>query len=244
MRYRATSKRRPLRLILVLLTSLLAGLTSCAGRPLLVSPAPASLPATEVVLVHTAPEMQFIQPLELADGPITLRSVYDRSGGGQGLDACRLEATTLRCRYLPRQLAGATGPLLVEVTGQMQGGALNVAGWQPLDWDEAASRAAAEAALAGQAEQLGSLDWAQLARPDFAESSVRFRWDPSSGKATPVLLFSYDMAGDRIIWRAEGPAMAQQKPLVTRFPAIYLFTDLAGQPPVDLFVTIEGYVEE
>lgn len=241
MRYRATTRLYPLRLALGLLSGLLA---ACTSQPLLIASAPADSPATKTAMVHTVPEMQFIAPLELADGPAAVRGVYDRVASGQGLDLCRLEATTLRCRYLPALLSGAAGPLPVEVAGHVQDYALDVAGWQPLEWDEAASRAAAEAALAGQAELLGSLDWGQLARADFAGSSAHFRWAPASVKTTPAQLFSYDMTGDRVIWRAEGPPMPRQKPLVTRFPVVYLFTDPAGQPPVEMFVTIEGYVEE
>jgi hypothetical protein len=38
--------------------------------------------------------------------------------------------------------------------------------------------------------------------------------------------------------------MPPQKPLVTRYPALYIVTDPAGKLPSEMFVTIEGRVEE
>jgi hypothetical protein len=222
----------------------LAALSGCAGQlppPVLVS----AVQQPALVQLSLVPETQFHGPwAPPAEGPLLMRAIYDRHGQGQGLDICRRDQERLYCHHHAVTLPGARGPLLVKAWGRIEGGSLLVTAWEPLAWYEATSQAMASAALASQTDLLGNLAWERLARADFAESSGRYTWQPAAIVSSPVELYGYDMGSQRIIWRAQGPPLPQQKPLVTRFPAIYAFVDPAGQQAVDMIVTIEGFVTE
>ena len=189
--------------------------------------------------------MTFQRPADpLPDGPATLSGLYAKYGDAS-LETCPLESDVLHCtRYYPVALDTQAAPQLVTVDGQLNAGQLTAAAWQPIAWDEAASRAAAQAALADLAESLSATDWSTLALPNYAESSAWFRWQPDEISATPLELYGYDSAGGRVIWRGVGKEMPQQRHLVHRYPVLYFFSDPFGQPPVETYVTIEGYVEE
>ena len=190
------------------------------------------------------PEMTFIGPdLPLPDGPVSgLIGLYGEYGSPV-LSTSRIEQSRLLSNRYPVEL-DAIGPQMIEVFGQISGGKLSANSWKPLVWDEAGQRAVARTHLDQLAPALASYDWARIARPDFAETSSQYHPTEEQLRALSVDLFGYDTAGNRIIWRAQGPDMPQQKPLVRRYSALYIVTDPAGKMPSEMFVTIEGYVEE
>jgi hypothetical protein len=190
------------------------------------------------------PEMTFIGPdLPLPDGPVNgLIGLYGEYGSPV-LSTSRIEQNRLLSNRNPVELQ-AIGPQLIEVSGQISSGKLSAASWKPFTWDEAGQRSVAQAHLDQLAPALASYDWSRIARPDFAESSSQYHPTEEQLRALSVDLFGYDAAGNRIIWRAQGPDMPPQKPLVRRYSALYIVTDPADKMPSELFVTIEGYVEE
>lgn len=242
-RGRAAQALRPPGLICAAAALLL--LAGCTAGPGLVSSTVTIQPTATPALRYDVPEMTFQRPADpLPDGPATLSGLYAKYGDAS-LETCRLEEAVLRCaRFYPVALETAKAPQLATVDGQLSAGKLAVDSWQPIAWDEAASRAAAQAALAGLAEPLSAYDWSAIALPNYAESSAWFRWQPEEISATPLELVGYDSASGRVIWRGQGKEMPQQQHLVHRYPALYFFADPFGQPPVETFVTIEGYVEE
>lgn len=241
----SSARQRSASLAAVLWAVLVVLLAGCSTGVTVTSATATPTPTRRPVLFHEVPETFFAQPLPpLPEGPIMVRGIYGRYGStDQGLDLCRLENSVLYCQRYPVVL-DVQGPLLVEVRGQVEQGQLSVNTWQALQWDEAAARASVGAEMARRAEELYRYDWSLIARPDFAESSAWFHWQPERILATPVELFGYDMASDRVIWRAQGREMPQQKHLVHRFPVLYFLTDPQGQQPVEVYITIEGYVEE
>jgi hypothetical protein len=191
-----------------------------------------------------APEMTFVttgQPLP--DGPISSLVGFYGQYGSPVLTTCRIEQNRLPCSRYPVEMT-APRPQIVEIAGRIDTGKLDVDSWQPFAWDEASSQAAARKHLEQLAPALAVYDWSRIARADFAESSRRYHPGEAELKALPLELTGYDTAGNRIIWRAQGPAMPQQKPLVTRYPALYILTDPAGEMPGKMVVTIEGFAEE
>ena len=177
------------------------------------------------------------------DGPVSgLAGLYGQHGSSM-LTPCRIQQDRMLCGRVQAEL-DASRPQIVEVAGQVVGGKLDAASWQPIPWDEPTQRAAAQAHLDQVAPILASFDWSRIARPDFAESSRRYQPSEAELKAVPIDLEGYDSAAGRIIWRAQGPDMPAQKPLVTRYAALYIVTDPAAVLPSEMFVTIEGYVEE
>lgn len=231
-------------LSLILAAALLAGCGGSSSLPDL--GAPAAMRTRPPVLFHDVPEMLFLQPLDpLPDGPAAeLRGVYGAGGAGDNsLTLCQLEGGQLHCNRIAAGL-DATGPLLVEASGQINGPTLSAGSWQALEWDEAGQRAAAQAELEKQAAVLAGYDWAAIARSDFTESTGWFNGDEARFRTLPLELYGYDTASKRIIWRAQGWEFPQQKHLVHRYPVIYVVTDPAGKKPAEVFVTIEGYAEE
>ena len=202
---------------------------------------PQTLPPEPFVEV---PEMTFIsadQPLP--DGPVSgLIGLYGEYGS-QVLSTSRIEQSRLISNRYPVELQ-AVGPQLIEVFGQISGDKLSVDSWKPLVWDEAGQLAVARTHLDQVAPALASYDWARLARTDFAETSSQYHPTEEQLRALSVDLFGYDTAGSRIIWRAQGPDLPPQKPLVRRYSALYIATDPSGKLPSEMFVTVEGYVEE
>ncbi len=190
------------------------------------------------------PEMAFVasdQPLP--DGPVSgLTGLYGEYGSPI-LSTSRIEQSRLLSNRYPVELE-AIGAQLIEVFGQIGGGKLSVDSWKPLVWDEAGQLAVARTHLDHLAPALASYNWARIARPDFAETSSQYHPTEEQLRALSVDLFGYDTAGNRIIWRAQGPDMPPQKPLVRRYSALYITTDPADKMPSEMFVTIEGYVEE
>ena len=190
------------------------------------------------------PEMTFIgadQPLP--DGPVSgLIGLYGEYGSPV-LSTSRIEQNRLLSNRYPVEL-DTMGAQIIEVFGQLSAGKLSTDSWKPLVWDEAGQLAVAQAYLDQVAPALASYDWAQIARPDFAESSSQYHPTEKELRALSVDLFGYDSAGSRIIWRAQGPDMPPQKPLVRRYSALYIVTDPSAKMPSEMFVTIEGYVEE
>jgi len=190
------------------------------------------------------PEMTFIGPdLPLPDGPVSgLIGLYGEYGSPV-LSTGRIEQSRLLSNRYPVELQ-ALGPQVIEVFGQITGGKLSADSWKPLVWDEAGQLAVAQTHLDQVAPALASYDWARIARPDFSETSSQYHPTEEQFRALAVDLFGYDTASNRIIWRAQGPDMAQQKPLVHRYSVLYIVTDPAGKVPSEMFVTIEGYVKE
>ena len=234
-------------LLLIVMTAFL--LAGCGGSQGLapVSGQPLATRAKVPVLFHDAAEMTFLQPADpLPDGPAAnLRGGYGRSGAGDtSLALCRLEGGQLLCRQYATTGLDATGPLLVEASGEVSGSTFSVGNWQPLDWDEASQRAVAQAELDARAAELAAYQWEAIARPDYADSTKWFKGDEERFKALPLELYAYDMAGKRIVWRAQGWEFPQQEHLVHRYPVIYIITDPGGKKPPEIYVTIEGYVEE
>ena len=202
---------------------------------------PQTLPPEPFVEV---PEMTFIgadQPLP--DGSVSgLIGLYGEYGSPV-LSTSRIEQSRVLSNRYPIEL-DAIGAQLIEVFGQISGGKLSADSWKPLDWDEAGQLAVARTHLDQLAPALASYDWARIARPDFAESSKQYHPTEEQLRALSVDLFGYDTAGSRIIWRAQGPDMPPQKPLVRRYAALYIVTDPSDKMPSEMFMTIEGYVEE
>ena len=190
------------------------------------------------------PEMTFIVPDQpLPDGPVSgVIGLYGEYGSPV-LSTSRIEQSRLLSNRYPVEL-DAIGAQLIEVFGQINGGNLSADSWKPLVWDEAGQLAVARTHLDQLAPALASYDWARIARPDFAESSSQYHLAEEQLRALSVDLFGYDTAGSRIIWRAQGPDMPPQKPLVRRYSALYIVTDPSGKLPSEMFVTVEGYVEE
>jgi hypothetical protein len=179
----------------------------------------------------------------LPDGPVRRLTGLYGEYGSPVFATCRIEQNRLLCNRYPIELR-ADGPQIVQVDGQIGDGALRVDTWAPVAWDALSQRAAGQAYLDRVAPDLAAYDWSQIARPDFAESSQGYHPSEDELKGLPVELAGYDTASDRIIWRAQGPDLPRQKPLVRRFSALYIVTDPAGKRPTEMFVTIEGYVEE
>lgn len=234
-------------LLLIVMTALL--LAGCGGSQELapVSGQPLATRAKQPVLFHDASETSFLQPADpLPDGPAAnLRGLYGRNGAGDtSLALCRLEGGQLLCRQYATTGLDADGPLMVEASGEVSGSTFSVGNWQPLEWDEAAQRAVAQTELEARATELAGYQWESIARPDYADSTKWFKGDEERFGALPLELYSYDMAGKRIIWRAQGWEFPQQQHLVHRYPVIYIVTDPAGKKPPEVYVTIEGYVEE
>jgi len=206
------------------------------------TPVPPQTPTIEPFV--EVPEMTFVasdQPQP--DGPVSgLTGLYGEYGSPV-LSTCRIEQSRLFSSRYPVELE-AIGPQVVEVFGQISGGKLIADSWKPLTWDEAGQRAVAQTRLEQLVPALSSYDWTQIARPDFAESSSQYHPTEEQLRALAIELFGYDTASDRIIWRAQGPDMPQQKPLVSRYSVLYIVTDPAGETSSEMFVTIEGYVEE
>lgn len=234
-------------LLLIVMTAFL--LAGCGGSQGLapVSGQPLATRVKAPVLFHDAAETTFLQPVDpLPDGPAAnLRGLYGRSGAGDtSLALCRLEGGQLLCRHYATTGLDAAGPLLVEASGEVSGSTFSVGNWQPLDWDEAGQRTVAQAELEARAAELAAYQWEAIARPDYADSTKWFKGDEDRFAALPLALYAYDMAGKRIIWRAQGWEFPQQTHLVHRYPVIYIVTDPAGKKPPEVYVTIEGYVEE
>ena len=206
------------------------------------TPMPPQTPPSEPFV--EVPEMTFIasdQPLP--DGPVSgLIGLYGEYGSPV-LSTSRIEQGRLLSNRYPVELQ-AIRPQVIEVFGQISEGKLSVDTWKPAAWDEAGQRAVAQTHLEQVAPALASYDWARIARPDFAETSRQYHPTEEQLRALSIDLFGYDTAGNRIIWRAQGPDMPQQKPLVRRYPALYIVTDPTGKTTPEMFVTIEGYVEE
>lgn len=222
---------------------------AAAASPTLPAPsvqglASATATVTDVVLIPV-PELALLPPEnEQPEGPATLRGLYGRYGADdRSLFACRRDQNALRCTRYALSLP-TVGPILLEVDAQIEAGQVRAIAWRPVADDLTASQAAAQLALAAVADQVAALNWASLARADFAESSASARWPADSVRRAVPELFGYDMATNRVIWRVQGPDMPPQKALVTRFPALYLLTSLDGRGPVDVLATIEGYVVE
>ena len=190
------------------------------------------------------PEMTFISPDQpMPDGPVSgVIGLYGEYGSPV-LSTSRIEQSRLLSNRYPVEL-DAIGAQLIEVFGQINGGNLSADSWKPLVWDEAGQLAVARTHLDQLAPALASYDWARIARPDFAESSKQYHPTEEQLRALSVDLFGYDTAGSRIIWRAQGPDMPPQKPLVRRYAALYIVTDPSDKMPSEMFMTIEGYVEE
>ncbi|HRX04058.1 MAG: hypothetical protein M9927_05605 [Anaerolineae bacterium] len=234
-------------LLLIVMTALL--LAGCGGSQGLapVSSQPLVARTRVPVLFHDAAETTFLQPAEpLTDGPAAnLHGLYGSSGAGDtSLGLCRLEGGQLLCRQYATTGLDAAGPLLVEASGEVSGSTFSVGNWQPLDWDEAGQRAVAQAELETRAAELASYQWDAIARPEYADSTKWFKGDEARFSALPLALYAYDMAGKRIIWRAQGWEFPQQEHLVHRYPVVYIVTDPAGKKPPEVYATIEGYVEE
>ena len=206
------------------------------------TPMPPQTPPMEPFV--EVPEMTFIgSDLPLADGPVSgLIGLYGEYGSPV-LSTSRIEQSRLLSNRYPVELE-AIRPQLIEVFGQITGGKLSADSWKPLSWDKIAQHAVAQMYLDQLAPALASYDWARIARPDFAETSSQYHPTEEQLRALSVDLFGYDTAGNRIIWRAQGPDMPPQKPLVRRYSALYIVTDPAGKMPSEMYVTIEGYVEE
>ena len=190
-------------------------------------------------------ETEFVRPADpLPEGPAVLTGLYGQYGqGDRTFKACHMDQGVLKCTQGQIDL-DTSGPLLVEINGQVAGGQLTVQEWQPLAWDQEAGRTAAQAKLDQQADTLSRYDWSLIALPNYAESSAWFHPDAQRLKGLSLELFGYDTSSQRVVWRAEGWEMPQQQHLVHRFPVFYFLTDPAGKEPATMVVTIEGYVEE
>ena len=244
MRPTLAAAAKPLLLVLSMAV-LLAGCGSSQGLAP-VSSVPLATRTRLPVVFHDASELQFTQMADpLPDGPVVnLRGLYGANGAGDSsLALCQLQDGQLLCRRYDATL-DATGPLLVDASGQVDGSTLSVGNWQPLEWDEAGQLAVAQAELDNRASKLADYEWDALARPDFADSTKWFNGDAERFSALPLELYGYDMASKRIIWRAQGWEFPQQEHLVHRYPAIYIVTGPAGKKPPEIFVTIEGFAEE
>jgi hypothetical protein len=201
---------------------------------------PQTVPETFVEV----PEMTFIgSDLPLPDGPVSGMIGLYGEYGSPVLSTSRIEQSRLFSTRYPVEL-DAIGTQMIEVFGQISGDKLNADSWKPLVWDEAGQLAVARTHLDQVAPALAGYDWARIARPDFVESSSQYHPTEEQLRALSVDLFGYDTAGNRIIWRAQGPDLPPQKPLVRRYAALYIATDPSGKLPSEMFVTIEGYVEE
>lgn len=207
-------------------------------------PANAVVAVTEVTL-RTAAELSFLAPADpLPEGPATVRGLYGRYGAeDRSVTACLYDEAALRCQRYPLALP-ALPRTLVDVDVQVEAGQVQLIAWRPAVDNPSLSRDAAQAALAQVAAQVEALDWAALARPDFAQSTAQFRWPAADVAAAAPTLFGYDMATGRVLWQVEGPNLPAQRELVTRYPVLYLFVPLEGQGRVDVVATIEGYVTE
>ncbi|MDW8316342.1 MAG: hypothetical protein RMN53_00685 [Anaerolineae bacterium] len=195
--------------------------------------------------LRTAPELSFLAPGEpLPEGPVTVRGLYGQNGAGdRSVTACLYDGATLRCQRYPVGLP-VLPRALVEVDLQIEAGQVRLIAWRPAVDDLSLSREAAQAALARVADQVEALDWSAVARADFAQSTAPFRWPAADVAAAAPELFGYDMATGRVLWRVQGPNLPAQRELVTRYPALYVFSPLEGQGPVDVVATIEGFVTE
>lgn len=204
----------------------------------------ASWPTPQPAPFVAVPEMTFTGPDQpVPDGPVdALAGLYGQYGSSL-LTSCRIEKNRMLCSRLQAVL-DADRPQVVEVAGQVANGTLNAESWNPVAWDQASQAAMAQAHLDQAAPALAGFDWSRISRPDFAESSRQVHLAEAELKALPIELAGYDSTGKRIIWRAQGPDMPPQKPLVTRYPVLYIVTDPAGSLPSEMFVTIEGHVEE
>lgn len=233
---------------LLLILTMAVGLAGCGSKGLApVSSAPLATRTPPARLFHDAPEATLVQPADpLPDGPLAnLRGLYGPGGAGDtSLAVCRLEGGQLFCRQYATTGLDAAGPLLVQASGEISGSTLSVGNWQPLEWDEEGQRAVAQAELERKAADLASYQWDAIARPDYADSTKWFNGDEARFKTLPLDLYGYDTTGKRIVWRAQGWEFPQQKHLVHRYPAIYIVTDPAGKKPPEIYLTIEGYVEE
>lgn len=207
-------------------------------------PASATASVTDVSLTSVTELALLLPEDEQPEGPVTLRGLYGRNGpSDRSLSACRRDENALKCARYAMNLPTA-GPALLEVDAQIEAGQVKVISWRPVVDNLAASQAAAQLALAAVADEVATLDWASSARTDFAESSAQYLWEAETVRSAVPELFGYDMATNRVIWRVQGPNMPEQKALVTRYPALYLFTSLDGLGPADVLATIEGFVLE
>lgn len=202
-------------------------------------------PALTAATLYTAPELAFQQSeTERPEGPVTIRGLYGRNGpADHSVMGCRLDGNALKCLRYALNLPVPAGTL-VEVDALLESGQVDVIDWRPVVDDLTVSQAAAQAALAEVADEVAALDWGAISRTDFAESSASFQWDVAAVGGADTALHGFDMATARAVWRAQGPNMPEQKPLVTRFPVLYVFTSLDGRGAADVFATIEGFVEE
>lgn len=245
------SRSNSLAVLALIWASLGVTAAACVAAPS-IPPLPNTEPAmpaqvTPPTPFAEAPEMAFAAVgAPLPDGPVSgLVGLYGEYGADT-LITCRIETSQMLCSRYPVEL-GAPRPQMVEVVevaGQVGGARLSVDSWKPLTWDESAQLAAAQAHLAELAPALAAYDWSRIARPDFAASSRQYHPTEAQLKALAIALAGYDRASDRFIWRAQGPDMPQQKQLVRRYPALYILTDPTYKTPPEMFVTIEGYVEE
>lgn len=221
-----------------------ASASSCAlqAPPAASGPHPATPVETEPFV--EVPEMTFaVSDQPLPDGPVSgLIGLYGQHGSPV-LTTCRIDQNRMPCSRYPVEIT-APRPQLVEVAGHIDVGKLTTESWQPFPWDEAGSQAAAQEHLEQLAPALAAYDWSRIARPDFAESSRLYHPSEEELRSLPLQLAGYDTTGNRIIWQAQGPEMPKQKPLVTRYPALYILTDPAGKMASEMVVTIEGFVEE
>ncbi len=232
--------KRPTMFVILVAVLLLAACSNSTPTP--AAPLPTRPPAPFIDVL----EMQFNQPsASLPDGPIAgLVGVYATASAGENMLAvCQLDGSSLQCSRYPVALDGVA-PGLVRVSGQMAGGNLTVSQAEPLAWDETGQAAAAKAKLDAIAEELARYDWSYIAVPEFEESSAWFHPDAERLKTIPLELHAYDSANDLLVWRGQGWQMPKQTRTVSRFPVLYMVTDLAGQRPAEAFVTIEGTTEE
>jgi hypothetical protein len=232
--------------VLLLALSACAPIGFGAGSPVPTPPA-----------ILSAPELgfwQLHQPEALEGQRLQLMGLYRRfDTSNRVLDVCHVPqpppadgAYRLPCDRFPldREL-GIGGPATAELLGVWRQGRLELINWQATSAPAGDIVAACRSFFRAHSGALGEVEWGQIARPDYAESSNQYSLLPADLETAPAELQGYDRERELAVVRFAGPDMPVQRPQVHRAAVVYCVGD-AG-PPFEVrhaVATIEGWVEE
>jgi hypothetical protein len=169
---------------------------------------------------------------------LDLCDIPDDSGAGGGY--------RLSCqRYPLSQELPVVAPAFARVEGEWRNGRIQVKDWQAAAPPVDGMTRACEAFFQARSSVLAGLDWGDIARPGYAETSARFSLLPGELSRVGAQVQAYDPDKGWAVVRFPGPELPEQHPLVHRLAVVYCIVE-AGSPYGALYAvaTIEGWVEE